>query len=482
MVKAYDSKGNLLNEIDGKNDDILFAVLNEAGYRLNASCGGRGTCLKCKVIVDDEEVLSCKFRIKGDHNVVVPDYAVKPMKSFVLTTDDKVRGISDTEENISVGVAVDIGTTTVAAYFYNLDNKELIHIESALNPQAQFGADVITRIDYTMKNSEGTKKMQSLIIDCLKGMFGKYRNISKCVISGNTTMLHFLVGEETRSLAVAPYVPVFTEARIFDNDELGLGIDKVILLPSISAFVGGDITAGIISTKMHESKKNILFIDMGTNGEMVLNKGGDLIAASTACGPAFEGANIKCGMGGIAGAICKFEEETDGFTYNTLGDEEARGICGSGLIDIIAYLLKKEYIEDNGFMEEDFIIATGVYITPKDVREFQNAKAAIGAGIRTMAKVAGIELEEIEEVRLAGGFGSFIDIENAINATLLPYEFRGKCKSVGNTSGKGACDVLLDEKMLDVCTEVSKKVNYIELAENKYFSDFFVMSMFFESE
>ena len=482
MLSIYDAKGNLINEIETPKGDKLFDVLTDAGYKINATCGGKGTCNKCKVKVDGEEVLSCKFVVNEDHKVILPEYATENVKSYVLTTSEGM-ALGKRSDDDAVGVAIDIGTTTIAAYFYNLNTKELIHVESSLNPQAKHGADVISRIDYTVNNEKGTKVMQALIISCIKGLISSFDKISQCVIAGNTTMLHFLVGEQTKSIAVAPYTPVFTEAKVFTNNELGLGVDKVILTPSISAFIGGDITAGVLSTGMYKSDKTVLLIDMGTNGEMVLKHQGRLIGASTACGPAFEGANIKYGMGGVAGAICKVELKKDGnLNISTLGNEKARGICGSGLIDLIACLVKKELIDETGFMEEDFEVSPGIFLTTRDVREFQNAKAAIGAGIRVMAKHASISLEEIDEVLLAGGFGSYIDINHAIDATLLPHEFRGKCKTCGNSSGKGASDILLDEALLDKAIEISKKVDYIELAESKYFSDFYVMSMMFGDE
>ncbi len=482
MLTIYDTKGNLLKEIEAENGRLLFDILTEAGYRINATCGGMGTCNKCKVNVDGEDVLSCMFKVNSSHKVTLPEYATEKAEAYVLTLSDDMT-LGDNPFSEKVGAAIDIGTTTIAAYFYDLETKELIHVDSCLNPQAKHGADVISRIDYTINNNNGTKVMQALIISCLKKLLSRFDNISICVIAGNTTMLHFLVGEETKTIAIAPYVPVFTDAKIFTNDELGLGVEKVILTPSISAFIGGDITAGVLSTGMYKSDKNILLIDMGTNGEMVLNNRGKLIGASTACGPAFEGANIKYGMGGVTGAICKVEMKEDGaLNVYTLGNEKARGICGSGLIDLIACLVNMELIDETGFMEEDFEVSPGIYLTTRDVREFQNAKAAIGAGIRVIAKHAGISLEEIDEVLLAGGFGSYIDINSAIDATLLPYEFRGKISSCGNSSGKGASQILLEESLLNAAIDISKAVDYIELANSKYFSDFYVMSMMFEQE
>ncbi len=483
MLTVLDTKGNILTQVEAKNGENLFTKLTDAGYNINASCGGKGTCKKCKVNIDGSDILSCKYTINGDHKVIVPDYAVKPVISFVLTEtgNGSEQMCISRKEGTNIGVAVDIGTTTIAAYYYDMDTKRCIHIKSGLNPQRKYGADVISRIDYTIKNEDGTYKLQKSIIDYLKELFSEYKNIKTAVIAGNTTMLHFLAGEETKTLAASPYTPKFVESRIYKKDELGLNVSEVILLPSISAFIGADITAGILSTEMYLSSKKILLIDMGTNGEMVLSCQGSLVASSTACGPAFEGANIKYGMGGASGAICKvYYNENDELITETLGNEKAIGICGSGLIDIIACLVQKEIIDETGYMDEDYELAPGIFITPKDVREFQNAKAAIMAGIKTMIKHAGLKLSDIDEVLLAGGFGSYIDINNAINATLLPKEFRGKCRAVGNSSGAGACSVLIDKLKLETAEKISSNVNYIELAESKYFSDFFVESMIFE--
>ena len=220
---------------------------------------------------------------------------------------------------------------------------------------------------------------------------------------------------------------------------------------------------------------------MGTNGEMVLRHKGSLIAASTACGPAFEGANISHGMGGVSGAISRvWIGDSKKIEFEVLGNEAARGICGSGLIDLIAVLVRLGLIEETGFMEEDFEVSKGIFLTTKDVREFQNAKAAIGAGIKTIAKEAKLDLHDIDRIYLAGGFGSYIDIDSAIEATLLPYEFKGKSIAIGDSSGRGASQLLLDESLLEIMEKISKETNYVELAENRYFSDFYVDSMLFE--
>ena len=247
------------------------------------------------------------------------------------------------------GVAIDIGTTTVVLYFLNLLTGQIEKISSFLNPQKLYGADVITRINYCQEHENGLSELQKSIFDALNNELKNFRiknkldarNFEKIIIVGNTTMLHIILGEDPVSIALAPFKPKFIDKQVRKGHSTGLNIyadAEVITLPCISAFVGADIVAGLAVLKV--KPKNYLFLDIGTNGEIALIKGDEIFTCATAAGPAFEGANISCGMGAEYGAISGFSSQKE---YQVIGNCEPRGICGSGVVDIVAYLLKKRF-------------------------------------------------------------------------------------------------------------------------------------------
>ena len=250
---------------------------------------------------------------------------------------------------------------------------------------------------------------------------------------------------------MAPFTPKFIDAKILPASKLELGLNpaaKVHVLPSISAYVGADVVAGLAAIDPPESIKNYLFVDIGTNGEMAIVTPDKIWTCATAAGPAFEGANISCGMGAYAGAISSFSKDD----VVTINDEKAIGICGSGLLEAVAYLLDNEIVSMEGNLEEDFVLVdanksgTGdaVALTPKDIREVQLAKSAISCGIIALTEKAGLSYDEVDALFVAGGFGNYMNIESAIRIGLLPQEMKGKVIQIGNTAGAGA--------VLDVCS------------------------------
>lgn len=461
-----------------------------------------------------------------------------------------------------LGIAVDIGTTTIGSWLYDLESGERLATAAMLNPQRNFGADVISRIDAASelanrqmmrtqvtdaldqlaealiekafladrKHTEqpGTKADQlSTEADLLSTEAGRLKNrldsVTQVVIAGNTTMLHLLTGMSPAAIAKTPFIPVSLSAQFLTAEALNLKLPPqavVQLLPGISSYVGADITAGLLACDMTRKEADIkILLDIGTNGEIVLAGPAGLIACSTAAGPAFEGANIACGLGGVSGAVDNVWWEKDQLRYTVINPQESvngshvlkpRGLCGSGLIAAVAACLEKGLIDETGRIEDDLdelpqtlhpyigefdgqtvIIlvdaATGergrpVYLSQKDIREVQNAKAAMAAGILLLIEMAGISPDQVSALYLAGGFGQHLQPEHAFTIGLLPVALRGRTQAVGNTSGMGAVLCLLDQNKGQLAAETARLVRYYELSADKRFTDLYIEAMMFPED
>ncbi len=456
------------------------------------------------------------------------------------------------------GMAVDIGTTTVAAYLYDLVSGRRVSTGSMLNPQRKYGADVISRIDHTIRSENGRVELQSLIAGCIGGLAAEMAaaagigrdDIYTAVFAGNTTMLHLLLGLDPAGIATAPFIPVTTGLAYLPAKALGLSFSRcatAAVFPGVSAYIGGDIVASILSSGMYEEEGISLLVDIGTNGEIVLGGREWLLACSTAAGPAFEGANIKNGIGGVTGAIDSVGPAPD-FEYSVIGNAKPAGICGSGIVDAIAALLDAGLLDETGRMadadeaaaagdaakrlidveglrtfilsggvvqtsksaeigriaeaggtteargvvQDDGTVQTGktvndraagpdepIVITQRDVREIQNAKAAIAAGIDTLIREAGISQEDIGRVYLAGGFGSSLHIGTAVRIGLLPKALENRIEAIGNASGAGAAEGLLSVASLRTAEVLANRVKYVELSASAYFTEKYVENMLF---
>ncbi len=440
------------------------------------------------------------------------------IKKETFTVTSRRKKIIQIEEGDTTGsfygIAIDIGTTTVAMYLLDLNSGEEVDVHSFYNPQKKFGADVISRINYTLKN-DGKKEMKEVLInglnegirELLNANDLKEEDLLKMTIVGNTIMLHLLLGVDTESIAKSPYIPLFTDSLELDPVEVGLMMNKkgmVQLLPSISGYVGADIVGDMIAVKFSSYKEGYnLLIDIGTNGEIVLGNGENIYSCSAAAGPAFEGANITFGMAGIAGAISEFRFNDSGeVIYKTIKDKSPVGICGSGLLDIIAELYSTGFIDSSGAFkakeellpwqqkllssykdQKAFLIThrgeSDIYLTQKDIREVQLAKGAIAAGIEILKKAAGINNDEIERVFIAGGFGNYLDPHNACVIGMIPGELEEKIVQIGNGAGTGARLYLLDTRKKKEAVKLKDMVKYIELSVNKDFQTAYIDSMSF---
>ena len=435
-------------------------------------------------------------------------------KVTVTTYNNKLLHIQgNNREKYKYGIALDLGTTTLALYLLDLNEGRIISVLSKVNAQRSYGSDVISRINYTMENKNGLEELNKCVINQINEMIdeiSKINNINKdeiynIVVVGNTTMIHMLMKVPCKNIALAPFIPSFTEKYECGALDIGINVNGIISLPpSISAYVGSDISAGILSSNMSKNDKYSLLLDIGTNGEIALGNKDRILTCATAAGPAFEGANIKYGVGGIKGAISSIDLSKDKI-YETINDETPCGICGSAVLDITSELLKYEIIDETGRMIDydeveneylrkrlnkdksikEFIIFQDddkkISFTQKDIREVQLAKASIYAGIEVLLNESNLTYDDIENVYIGGGFGNFMNVESAVNIGMIPESFKNKIKSIGNCAGKGAIDFLISEENKKEIVKIVDKCEYIELSKSKSFQEFYIDSISFES-
>ena len=517
--------------------ETVGELLLRQGIYIDQPCGGTGLCGKCRVILSgtvpeptskdkkifsEEELTSgfrlvCQTKASGGMKVTIPvqdSQSIKVLDTFENGTHTAAPCRSDNGS----GIAVDIGTTTIVAYLVDLCTGMTLAASSAINPQTSFGADVISRISYIGDDPDKlselqravTKQINSLIKEVFSKTGLKPSVKDSIAVAGNTTMEHIFAGISPESIGKSPFKPQFYDSIEFDAAELGIEAEKgvkVKLLPNIYGFVGGDIVSGIIYTGMHRSEELSLLVDIGTNNEMVLGNKDFMLCCSAAAGPALEGAKIKMGMRAAPGAIDSVKINGSDITITTIGDMPPVGICGSGLVDVMSKLLKAGVITESGrFADEEeleehlssrfkgnkgkdlsFILAAeGEYgsnpevgITQKDIREIQLAKGAIAAGAQILLDVAGKKLDDIKSVYLAGAFGNYIDIENAVRISILPDVPRERIHPVGNSAGAGACLMLKDPSLWDTAADIIKRAEHIELASHKDFQEIFIGNMSF---
>lgn len=426
---------------------------------------------------------------------------------FVVTYRDKIVSVSAEKRRI-LSAAIDIGTTTIAAYLIDLENGNTIKTTSCLNPQGIYGADVVSRIDASVKYGVHELRKcvltacETLVKEMLEEVGAKNDDLYLLRLVGNTVMMHLALGISPENIASSPFIPAFTETIEIPAEKLGLCFCNadVITGPCISGYIGADTTAAVTACGMNKTQGLSLLLDIGTNGEIVLGNKDGMVCCSAAAGPAFEGAHIRCGSGAISGAVSGFSADKQGnIMIKTIDDKEPLSICGSGLVDCVAFFLDNGIIDETGyFAEEDdqpfkerlfefednmaFRVSDDgkVFITQKDIREVQLAKAAIAAGIEVLLKKANKNLNDIETVYLAGGFGNYIDTHNACRIGLIPASLEKKCVSVGNAAGIGAKACLIDNDLMRQCRRITKQIDYIELSSDSMFSDLFIENIGFE--
>lgn len=416
------------------------------------------------------------------------------------------------------GIALDIGTTTLAAYLLDLNTGGQVSVASAMNPQAHVGDDVISRISHVMEDPEGLRKLQASVIDKLNelvrilsdGAGICHERIYEVTVAGNTCMTHLFLGVDPTNLAVAPYVPVVSRRISVGARHLGIDINefgRVHVLPNIAGYVGADTVGVILASGFYETDEMTLAVDIGTNGEIVLGSDGRLLACSTAAGPAFEGAHIRHGTRAAPGAIDGVWFEGGEFRCSVIGGIKPSGICGSGLLDAIICMLQAGIIEPSGrivdageiseeyahlranlqigeqgsefILAEDTSIGEPVVITQRDVRELQLAKGAIAAGIRTLMDRLQISPERLDRIVLAGAFGNYLRKESAVQSGMIPDVPLERIHSVGNAAGEGAKLALISLDARADADRIADGIEYVELTTDPGFQERFADALMF---
>ncbi|NLY52148.1 MAG: ATP-binding protein [Firmicutes bacterium] len=600
-------------QVTTSGDMTVLRLAREHDIKIDATCGGRGRCGRCKIVVHGplnqvseieaqlltkEELargirLACYARPLGDIQVSIPTgetellqiltegskqvVAAEPdvAKEFVtvdkpqLETPDGDRerlletlkrsgqqdchlplGImsslpeilrradhqvtvtrwrnhivavesGDTTDEL-FGLAFDIGTTTVVGGLIDLYQGKELAVAARLNGQAAYGADVISRVEYASNGASQLRRLQQAVVDTLNGVISELHEktgispekMCRVVIVGNTCMQHLALGVSPTYIARSPYTPAFSRRFDVSAGQLGLAVNPeapVTFLPNVAGFVGADTVGVVVATGLANQDGRVLMVDIGTNGEIVMSHGGRMVSCSTAAGPAFEGAQISSGMRAGEGAI-EFVEIGEDIEIEVIGQTRPRGICGSGLIDLIAELLKVGIIDETGRLQDaselqglspkllerirtgeagnEFVVVwsedaadgSDIVLTQRDVRELQLAKGAIRAGTMILQKILGIKDEDIDELLLAGAFGNYIRKESAMRMGLLPRVPLEKVRSVGNAARVGARLCLISQGKLEEASRLAKSMDYVELSGRPDFQEAFMDAMLFPQD
>ena len=572
----------------------VFSAAHWVGLPIDSTCGGRGTCGKCKVRVLDADMevttadhrqlrkdeiddgwrLSCQARIYEDltcevpqllrvpkaatmglsrlviidpnvrkvflelvepdlhdqrsdvarlrdaltaegHDMIADVPVLRTLPKTIRGAEFKVTAVLAGEHLVAVepgdtteecfGVAFDVGTTTLVGTLMNLRTGMAAAVSSTLNGQAPFGADVISRISHAMNGTESLEELKTAVVSTMNGILDElYREAGvspgrtyEAVVVGNVTMLHLLLGIDPTPISMMPFTPTFMDALSVPAREVGLRIHPegyIQTLPALGAYVGADIVSGVLATGIAREDKIRVFVDVGTNGEIVIGSSQRTLATAAPAGPAFEGSQIKCGMRATDGAI---EGVTLGDTVELQvigGDVPAQGLCGSGLVDAVAQLLNVGLLDHSGRMlsaaeagdhplaarlievegVKAFLLAEGVYLSQRDVRELQFAKGSIATGIKVLMDILGVSAADLDEIFLGGSFGSYLNPESAKIIGLVPPVDVDKIIAVGNSAGEGAKIALLSYRERQVAFELPSRIEYVELSGRTDFNDSFV--------
>lgn len=490
-------------------DSKLSDWLDSNGLPLNTRCGGKGVCRGCSVILNGERVRSCQIELA---NLKPEETSLHiPQRSLHSETLEGVSAFEINRRNTSyrrragIGVSLDIGTTTVAGSLWNLSSGMCLAVASVANAQRRHGDNILARIDFAVNRDSGSDTLQSALVKgsvdpLIQTLLQKaglaQESITEAIASGNTVMLHTLLGESLAGFTAYPFHPVFLEERHLSTTAIGLGTDfPLVLTPSLGPFVGGDILAGALAAGISEGPENALLIDFGTNGEILLRAGDRFLATATAAGPAFEGGRLMHGAPAAPGVIGGLQINGDQWITETIGDrppEKATGISGAAYIDFMAEARSNGFLNPMGRLdrehalvesreiegESEWLVAlTGnLFITESDIAEIIQAKAAILGGTLALMEEADIAAEEIEAIYVAGGFGYHLDPAHAVNIGLLPNVPTGKIQVIGNASLAGA-SLLLQGNLAQECERLCEKCEVIELNQLESFEDHYIDAM-----
>lgn len=492
---------------------LLSDIIGLAHKQIDMPCSGRGLCKKCRVIATgalspytDDEIkafganlekgmrLACVTRALGDVQITLTENNAYNTAvcdgDFVQTNFNPMY--------CAYGVAIDIGTTTIAAKLCH--NGKTLYSASGKNPQTAFGADVISRIGQSVAGKSEQlaatvqKELNKLVNALCNDANISSSYIDAAVITGNTAMLYLLMGKNPQSLASAPFNADCLFGITINPSQINLEIAEnanVYLPPCMGAFVGADVTTALLASGITDTTQTALLADIGTNGELALWHDGKLFCCSTAAGPAFEGAGIECGMHGIAGAIDHVWTENGKIKYSVIGNETAKGICGSAVIDAVAVMRAIKAIDETGAMTPEdciyevqtaktfFSIHEDVGIFGKDIRAVQLAKSAVCAGLLTLIKTQSLENGDIHALKIAGGFGSFIHLKNAAEIGLIPSRLLQVTQCIGNAALSGAVMLLSNKQLIEKAETLAKKSTILNLSTSPVFMENYINCMEF---
>lgn len=489
---------------------ILDAIRAEAGLPVHAPCGGAGTCGKCTVYLSTPEgeraVLACQTAVEEGMTLRLSPAA--PL-SVELSSSAGTAALTPDAGLSGYGVACDIGTTTVVCHLIDLTTGETVATVGEGNAQRPYGGDVISRIKASMEG------LRPALTDAITGQLARMTaalcdaagldcgQITRMAVAANTTMCHLLAGLAPDGMGAAPFTPLSRFGDEHDARALGLPFDgPVYVLPAVSGYVGGDITADLLASGVAGEERAALIIDVGTNGEMALGCGERFVCCATAAGPAFEGAQIRCGMTAAAGAVSAVECRDGQVVCSVIGGGEAVGLCGSGLIDAVAVMLDLGAIDETGRMldvDEDegeipesalpylflldgepaFRLTERVCVTQADVRKLQLGKGAIAAGVEVLLSAYGVGCEEVGSLLLAGGFGSYIRPESAARIGLIPGALLPVTRAVGNAAARGAAMSLVSAAAREELMRLRDSMEYLELSGMARFNETYMDAMMF---
>ena len=474
-------KHNEIYKIPFAGAPLLKDLLEKSGVIFASPCGGKGKCGKCAVEIsgdvskpdEKEKELNCRLACR---TVLYGDACAELLFCEDFVFDNiTVNGLQTVKQ---LYAAVDVGTTTVVLELFDGEGRCISQV-SALNPQRSVSLDVMGRISASLNGKKELLKNQintcitTLLKDACNNADIDRSKIRNMVITGNTAMLYFLCGYDAKSIAVSP----FSADCLF-----GFNIDSsmnIYLPPCISAFCGGDMLCSIIASGMYSQNQTCLLCDIGTNGEIALFKNGKLYVTSAAAGPAFEGAEIKCGCGYVSGAVKAVYSEKGKIIVDTVNNQSPVGICGSGLIDAISLFCELGYIDENGKISSDLILAPNVYITQEDISSLQYAKSAIYSAIEILLAQTETNMNDIKAFYLAGSFGGGINITTAAKIGLFPKEFINITSYIGNGALIGAKAFVFDKELQETAKDIAKNAHYVSLGGNEDFNKAFIRNINF---
>ena len=490
--------------LNGVKITVSTSLPLSASLKGETPCGGHGKCGKCKAKVTGD--VSPLTKTEREHlndeelnsgiRLLCQTYPIGDCEVTTLTHNEEMHILTQGGRTLvstipvfqHYGIAIDIGTTTLASRLFDRQGKVLAE-QGLCNPQTAYGADILSRIEYAKHDKTAlSHALREGICELIHALTVQARippaEVDALVLCGNTTMLYLLTETDTEPLSHAPFHLTRSFGEWLSASDLSLHIltptTKVYLCPVISAFVGADTVCAILATRLTKRDTPSLLVDIGTNGEMALFVDGNLSVTSTAAGPAFEGVGISQGMRGEVGAIDRVSVQNNQLLIHTIGEALPKGICGSGLVDAVACLIRLHLLDESGYLEDEEIALTHtVRITQKDIRQLQLAKSAISAGIHALLCASDLTANRLGNVYICGGFGTYLNLENATQIGLLPEGVQQRCKVMGNSALDGASLLLLCADEFQNALHIASSSRTLDLSTNPIFKEAYMMGMLF---